>query len=80
MNDLTPGERDAVIVALKEKLDREMRYRMSPRLVPFRSALAKLDPDAFQSKLIPIVTRPIVTQPPSPKAPPHARSGKWTWR
>jgi hypothetical protein len=42
-DDLTDEERTAVIYALKAVIDRD-RYPRSPRLAPFRSALAKLDP------------------------------------
>jgi hypothetical protein len=43
----------AVIAALKDRLDREWRFRMSPRLEPFVSALAKLDPASAPRPAVP---------------------------
>jgi hypothetical protein len=57
--NLTDEELGAIIAALRERIDREWRYRMSPRLEPFRTALAKLDPNAPQ-------IRPAATLPPLP--------------
>jgi hypothetical protein len=44
-DDLTDEERAAVIWALRSTIDRD-HYPRSPRLAPFRSALAKLDPSS----------------------------------
>jgi hypothetical protein len=44
-DDLTEDELRAVITALKEKIDRD-RHPLAPRLAPFKSALAKLDPSS----------------------------------
>jgi len=65
--DLTDDEREAVIAAIKEKLDRD-RYPLSPRLAPLRTALAKLDPAS--------APRVLKDRPALPEAPPWARSGK----
>ena len=59
--DLSDEELGAIIAALRERIDREWRYRMAPRLEPFRTALAKLDPNAPQ-------IRPVMPLPPLPKA------------
>jgi hypothetical protein len=50
--ELDDDELAAVITALKEKLDRD-RYPRSPRLEPFRRALAKLDPASVPKPLVP---------------------------
>ena len=65
--DLTDDELAAVIAALKERIDREWKFRMSPRLEPFVSALAKLNP----------AKPPPAPKPPLPEAPTrtHARAG-----
>lgn len=57
--DLDDEELAAVIAVLKEKLDRD-RYPLSPRLEPFRAALAKLDPRS--------VPKPAALRPPLPQA------------
>lgn len=49
--DLADEEHAAVTVALKEKLDREVKYRMAPRMAPYHSALAKLDPSSVPKQL-----------------------------
>jgi len=56
--DLTDDELAAVIAALKEKLDRD-HYPRAPRLEPFRTALAKLDP---KSTPRPVAPRPLLPQ------------------
>jgi len=56
--DLTDEELAAVIAALKDRFDREWRFRMSPRLEPFVSALVKLEPTA---------PRPAPPKPPLPR-------------
>jgi hypothetical protein len=66
--DLTEDELAAVTAAVREKLDREWRYRMAPRLEPFRSALAKLDPSAAATM------EPITVQGPLLPNPARARS------
>ena len=43
LDDLTDEERAAIMMALRQTIDRD-RYPLSPRLKPFKSALAKLDP------------------------------------
>jgi hypothetical protein len=65
--DLDDAELVAVIAALKDRLDREWRFRMSPRLEPFLSALAKLDPAS-----VPRPARP--PRPPLPQAGPSRGS------
>ena len=40
MDDLTDAERQAVIAALRQAIERD-RYPRAPRLAPYRSALAK---------------------------------------
>ena len=52
MPELSDAELAAVIARLKEKLDRD-RYPRAPRLEPFRSALAKLDPAPVPKPLAP---------------------------
>jgi hypothetical protein len=66
-DDLTDEEREAVIAALKEKIDRD-RFPHSPRLAPFRAALAKLDPAS--------APKPFQPKPPLPEAPMRSRGGK----
>jgi hypothetical protein len=67
--DLTDDELAAVIAALKQRIDREWKFRMSPRLEPFVSALAKLNP-ASASK------PPPAPKPPLPEAPTRSRGGR----
>lgn len=57
---LDDAEFAAVIAAFKEKLDNE-HLPHAPRLEPFRSALAKLDPRS--------VPKPIAPRPPLPTGP-----------
>jgi hypothetical protein len=59
--DFTDEELGAIIAALRERIDREWRYRMAARLEPFRTALVKLDPNAPQ-------IRSVATLPPLPRA------------
>ena len=42
IDDLTDDELAAIVTALRQTIDRD-RYPLSPRLKPFKSALAKLD-------------------------------------
>jgi hypothetical protein len=65
-DDLTDGEREAVIYALKAEISRD-RYAHSPRLAPFRSALAKLDPTS--------VPKPLPERVALPEAPARKRGG-----
>lgn len=60
LGELSDAELAAVIVALKEKLDRD-RYPRAPRLEPFRAALAKLDASS--------APKPIEPRPPLPTGP-----------
>jgi hypothetical protein len=43
VDDLTEDERAAIVTAFRETIDRD-RYPPSPRMRPFKTALAKLDP------------------------------------
>jgi hypothetical protein len=64
-DDLTPEERPAVIVGLREKIDND-KYPRAPRLAP---ALAKLDPASAPKP-------PPAPRPPLPEAPMRSRGGK----
>jgi hypothetical protein len=44
-DDLTDDERAAVVTALRQAIDQD-RYPLSPRMRPFKTALAKLDPSS----------------------------------
>ena len=59
--DLTDEERAAVAAALRE-LIAEDKFPFSPRLNPFKSALAKLDPKPAKvsTELPPLPTGPMV--------------------
>jgi hypothetical protein len=63
---LSDEERAAVITALKAEISRD-RYPHSPRLAPFRSALAKFDPAS--------VPRPLPERVPLPEAPARKHGG-----
>jgi hypothetical protein len=67
-DDFSDDEYAAVVTALKEKLDREVKYRMAPRMAPFLSALAKLDPAS--------APKPMAERPPLPEAPMRSRGGR----
>jgi hypothetical protein len=66
-DDLDEQEREAVIAALREKIAND-KYPRSPRLTPFRSALAKLDPSS--------VPKPLPERVPLPEAPMRSRGGR----
>ena len=66
-DDLTDAERAAVISALRKAIDND-RYPRAPRLAPYRSALAKLDPGS--------AVKPPEPKPPLPHAPSRTRDGK----
>lgn len=66
-DDLTDDERAAVVTALRQAIDQD-RYPLSPRMRPFKTALAKLDPSSSPK------TR--VAQPPLPEAAAHGRGGE----
>jgi hypothetical protein len=70
-DDLNDDELAAVVKALREMIDRD-RYPLSPRLKPFKTALAKLDPASAPK------TR--VERPPLPEAPTRIRGGRRTRR
>ena len=59
LDDLTDEERAAIVTALRQTINRD-RYPLSPRLKPFKSALAKLDPAS--------VPKTRVVRPPLPDA------------
>jgi len=63
--DLTDDELAAVISGLHQAIDDD-GYRHSPRLLPFKSALAKLDPSS-----VPPPRRPVLM--PSPAKPTHGK-------
>jgi hypothetical protein len=67
ITDLTDEEQAAVIWALRSTIDRD-RYPRSPRLAPFRSALAKLDPAS--------VLGPLPERKPLPASPTRSRGGR----
>jgi hypothetical protein len=62
--DLTDDEHAAVTAAIRRLIE-EDRFPHAPRLVPLRSALAKLDTAGAS-----------IPEPQSPKAPPPAQGGK----
>jgi hypothetical protein len=66
--DLTDEELAAVIAALRQVIDDD-DYRHSPRLLPFKSALAKLDPT-----IVPQPRRPVLMPSPTAK-PTHGKRG-----
>ena len=70
-DDLTEDERAAVESALRQAIDQD-RYPLSPRLKPFKSALAKLDPAS--------VPKPILERKPLLEAPARSRGGQRTRR
>ena len=65
--DLDDDELAAAIDALREKIAND-KFKLSPRLKPYRAALAKLDPNS--------VTKPKEPKPPLPEAPMRSRGGK----
>jgi len=70
-DDLTEAELAAVVWALRETIDRD-RYSLSPRMAPFKTALAKLDPAS--------APKPAVERKPLPEAPARSRGGRRTRR
>ena len=66
--ELSDAELAMVIAALKEKLDREWRYRMAPRLAPLVSALAKLDPATVPKPAPPRAPLPQASRTRGPRA------------
>lgn len=65
-DDLTEEELAAVVKALRQAIDNDC-YPLSPRLKPFKSALAKLDPRPAPA--------PRPPRPPLPEAPARSRGG-----
>jgi hypothetical protein len=66
--DLTDEERAALVRFLRDGIDRD-RFPLSPRLVPIRTILDKLDPPA---------PRPPPRRETGPVVPPRAaRKGRW---
>ena len=68
MDDLTDEELAAVIAALGQAIDAD-GYRHSPRLLPFKAALAKLDPIS-----VPPSRQPVIMPSPTAK-PTHGKRG-----
>lgn len=69
--DLTEDERAAIVKALRQTIDND-RYPLSPRLKPFKGALAKLDPAS--------APKPRGERRPLPEAPSRSRGGRRTRR
>jgi hypothetical protein len=67
--DLTDEELAAVIEALRQVIDDD-GYRHSPRLLPFKAALAKLDPTGVP----PSSRQPVIMPTPAAK-PTHGKRG-----
>lgn len=65
--DLSDDEHAAVTAAVRHSIA-EDRYPLSPRLAPFKSALAKLDPAS--------VPKPLPERVPPPEAPVRHRGGR----
>jgi hypothetical protein len=65
--DLDDAELAAVKAALREKIAGD-KFPLSPRLKPYKAALAKLDPSS--------APEPREPKPPLPEAPMRSRGGK----